>query len=346
MDDQVIKLILDMGQSGANVEAVQKAARGVEVERLHRSPTVMGLSNGRSARTSCRRRRPRRADRLVRLAVEQTQAQKAVARALDETATAVTHVGAAGMAAVGTKTAGGRGLLGVSYAVQDFTSVLSQGGGLDSLPRAFGRDQQQHRSARHSRGALGGECGQAQSGVHRVHGQPAHLDSALQAALGIHGRRREGSRAGREGPRRGGRAIEADPRELDKILQATAPEQDATKAETEAVLGGGRGPAITGGLAQTIGASGRGAQLTAEEQHNQSPEYVKKAVEKAEADAIAAGGNLSSMQRQLVTENAEKRRQANYQANQERLNTANVESAGKLVGAAPTDAVRGTRSGR
>ena len=72
-------------------------------------------------------------DAAVRAAVEQTQAQRALSQALDETAvkTQQLSVSAAGLGETAAPTGTlGRGLLQGSYAVQDFTSVLSGGQGL------------------------------------------------------------------------------------------------------------------------------------------------------------------------------------------------------------------------
>jgi hypothetical protein len=75
-------------------------------------------------------------DEMVRKAIEATAAQRALGRALDEgVAAPAAKAGKAVEGLAGAKAKGGRGLLGASYAVQDFTSVLTGGGG---LARALG----------------------------------------------------------------------------------------------------------------------------------------------------------------------------------------------------------------
>jgi hypothetical protein len=76
-------------------------------------------------------------DRLVMAAMAVTQSQRNMREMLDETSASVVHAGLAGTTAMGTPGAGGRGILGFSYAFQDFTSVMTQGGA-NALPRAMG----------------------------------------------------------------------------------------------------------------------------------------------------------------------------------------------------------------
>lgn len=106
--------------------------------------------------------------------------------------------------------------------------------------------------------------------------------------------------------------------ELEKILAGEGAQAAETHKLVSEYLGGGSGKKILGGAAQAIGASGRGAQMTPYETE-QAAGYQRTI-----DDAAKLG---------LRNPNAE----AGLAAIQERINSANVESAGKLVGAAPTE---------
>lgn len=136
MQDEVIRLILDMGQSGKTVDDVRarldtlgastkKAADAYEVldTVINRSVGVVGTYQVATDRANVA------LDAQVRAAMEATQAQQAMGRILDEmgTHTAVAAAGVDSLKGKGGK--GGHGLMGASYAAQDFITVVSMGGG-------------------------------------------------------------------------------------------------------------------------------------------------------------------------------------------------------------------------
>lgn len=111
--------------------------------------------------------------------------------------------------------------------------------------------------------------------------------------------------------------------ELGRILAGQTRQQKDTKSLVEEFLGGGQGEKILGGLAQALAASGRGAVMTDEQRRRANEMRIfpgMTAEEKA----------------------AERRRQEEAKAQVQReLDQANVEAAGRILGAAPTD--RGAR---
>src|SRR4051812_36565004 len=128
MSDETIRLGLDMGPTAKSAADAQRATAALKTEVKSTADTYDLLDHGISAVD-------RHMDQLVREAVAATQAQKAMNQVLRETETATIAVGAAGTRAMGQGGSGGRGLLGMSYAFQDFTSVLTGGGG---VARALG----------------------------------------------------------------------------------------------------------------------------------------------------------------------------------------------------------------
>lgn len=167
MADDRIQLILDLGASGKNAAEVRQ-----ELERLDAAAKSVGQTYEVLAvsghgyelgeeRITLAQKRATQAmeeaaaeanrlaiaeqtlaneaiDKVTRAAIEQTQAQKAMNQLLAESTTR-TSTAAVGMAKVGeTGKAAGQGVLSASYAIQDFTAVLSNGGG---FARALGSIQ-------------------------------------------------------------------------------------------------------------------------------------------------------------------------------------------------------------
>jgi hypothetical protein len=137
MSDEIIRLLLDLGVSAANAQAVVDKLDALKTKSTEVKGSYDVLERSTGTYTVAARNQESELDRLVKAAHEATQAQGLMRQALDET-TASTHVvNTAATGAVGTKASGGRGLMGLSYAFQDFTSVLSNGGA-SALPRALG----------------------------------------------------------------------------------------------------------------------------------------------------------------------------------------------------------------
>ncbi len=133
MTDETIRLILDMGQSGKTVDdvrarlerlgvATQKAADTYEVLSTVINKSVGGAGSYAIATNGVNVA----LDEQVRKAVEATHAQRAMAQVLDEMGSH-TAIASAGV----NQLTGNRsmGLMGASYAVQDFVTVVSMGGG-------------------------------------------------------------------------------------------------------------------------------------------------------------------------------------------------------------------------
>jgi hypothetical protein len=135
--DEIIRLLLDMGVSKENVQAVAKELQGLRVTTIEAKQGYEVLERQIGTYTVSTAQAATAEDKAVAAALEQTRAQKALTSALADTTTATHAVSTAATGAVGTRAAGGRGLLGASYAFQDFASVLSQGGA-NALPRALG----------------------------------------------------------------------------------------------------------------------------------------------------------------------------------------------------------------
>lgn len=130
INDETIRLILDLGNSGKSVEEIRQKLSGLgeEAKKVASSyqvlDTVVNRSGGVLGTYAIATDRVNHEmDEMVRKAMEATQAQKAVAVALTDV---VGRSGTANRGAGG----GGFGLMGASYAAQDFVTVLAGGGGL------------------------------------------------------------------------------------------------------------------------------------------------------------------------------------------------------------------------
>ena len=124
------------GRSRENVQAVVKELERLRVGANDVAKTYDLMARAGEGYVVTTHHLETAEDELVKKALELTAAQRAMNQVLEETATSVVDAGAAATGAVGTKGAHGQGVMGLSYAFQDFTSVISQGGA-NALPRAM-----------------------------------------------------------------------------------------------------------------------------------------------------------------------------------------------------------------
>jgi hypothetical protein len=136
-NDEIFKLILDLGGSSTDAQALVDKLKDLGSAALGVKAGYDTLERQVGTYTVATSKLDEQLDKQVRAAHEATTAQKNLRMILDETATATVRVDTAATGAVGTKTGGGRGMLGFSYAFQDFVAVIGQGGE-NALPRAMG----------------------------------------------------------------------------------------------------------------------------------------------------------------------------------------------------------------
>lgn len=130
MADETIKLQLDLGDSTTAVEDLRQHLAGLKTAAKDVADTYEVLDRATGSYVVQARHEEHELDELVRKAVEATHAQRAMAAAMEELPGHTTRATAALGGLKGQSGANGQGLLGASYAIQDFVSVLTGGGGL------------------------------------------------------------------------------------------------------------------------------------------------------------------------------------------------------------------------
>lgn len=131
--------------------------------------------------------------------------------------------------------------------------------------------------------------------------------------------------------------IKAIRQELERLLKATSPEESESKRLFESVLGGGRGNQIMGALAGAISTSPQGERMNEAERMATSDAAVEQAVQVAAMNASRSGRQFTEADRAEARARALQAQQQARDAAQKRINEANVERAGRIMGAAPTD---------
>jgi hypothetical protein len=132
MNDETIRLILDLANSSKDVGALVDKLKELKKSADDVGDTYEVLGKDLNRYSAELGTVDHAMDELVRDAYEQTQAQRAIRQALEETEDAATK-------ARGDKRADGRGILAGSYALQDFIAVMSNGGDpVKNFGRAIG----------------------------------------------------------------------------------------------------------------------------------------------------------------------------------------------------------------
>jgi hypothetical protein len=317
MADERIKLMLDMGVSAETAERVAKALDKVAASAKGAADSYEVLDRTTGTYTVSAGHLQTAMDAQVRKAVEQTQAQKAMNLILEETARAQVTVGTAATATIGGH---GRGLLGMSYAFQDFSSVLSGGGG---LARAMGAVSNNIDQIAVAAGATIKQAAALSIGftaLTAVMPLVTPLAEALWKALA-------GGGAGPEPVVKAVDAIEARlakiRAELEKIMKLQPFEEKETQGRIEAYFAEVGPEKLLADTARAIGATGRGAKMTEQE-----------AGEIRRQEEILASGTLTGQERLNVQDRINRLREAA----QKRISGIDTEAAGKLIGQAPTSA--------
>jgi len=327
--DETIRLIVDMGQSASNVERVRGKLDDLSGSAKQAAETYEVLTTvvakGTTAMASyaiATDKADVAIDKLVADAVEQARAQKAMNEVLRETATAAER-------AAGDKRAGGRGVLGLSYAFQDFTGVLSAGGGLGQAMGAIANNIDQIATAAGATAKQAGAMSIAFTGLTLALPVLIPLVKDLWKALA-------GAEGG-EGPRvvvdaldAARERVEGIRKELEKIMAMRPPEEAETKRGFEEgieMMGGGK--ALLAALSQAMVAAGR-VQLTPAEE-----EKIAAARQKGQ---IAGIGGVTDEQIRKIEAAVKPGPGAREEIRQQIINAIAVDRAGELLGRLPTEA--------
>jgi hypothetical protein len=234
---------------------------------------------------------------------------------------------------------GGRGLLGASYAFQDFASVLTGGGGLARAMGAITNNFDQLAQAAGASVATAAKLSFAFTGF------TALLPIVIPMVKDLWDAFAGGDGKGPEPVIKALDAVEERLKriraEAEAMMKAMTSEEEETAKNFREFLGkqeSGMGQKVVGGLAQAIGASGRGAQMNEAERAATSDDTIEAAVDAVQR---ATPRPLTDAEKDQVRARARQAQQAARDAAQKRINEANVEAAGRLFGAAPTE--RGAR---
>jgi hypothetical protein len=233
---------------------------------------------------------------------------------------------------------GGQGLLGASYAFQDFTSVMSGGGG---LARALG-------SITNNFTGLASAAGASVETAAKLSFGFTAFTALLPIVIPMFKDMWDAMAGGGEGPEPVIKAMDAVEERLKRIraeaeamMKAMTSEEEETARNFREFLGkqeSGMGRHVVGGLAQALAASGRGAQMNEAERAATSDDAIEAAVD---ATQRATPRPLSDAEKDQIRARGRQAQQAARDAAQKRINEANVDAAGKIFGAAPTE--RGAR---
>ena len=273
VSDQQIRLILEMGNSGKNVEQVRQ-----ELDKL-------------------------------------TVSAKQAAPALQEVAAGATQ-------AAGVKAPGGGGMLGVSYAFQDFTSVLTGGGGFARALGAITNNFDQLAKAAGATATTAAGLSIAFTGFVAV--LPILIPMFKDLWQSIAG--------GEEGPEALGKGLDTLEKRIDTLkdklegirkgMETTAPEK--TMEEFFAL----QGPDFIGKVAGARAISPAGEKKTPDEVRAESEETAKQYVELNRQAARLGGGPFDEA---ASWRGAREAQQAARDAAQDRINKANVAAATTLL---------------
>ncbi len=223
----------------------------------------------------------------------------------------------------------GQGILGASYAFQDFTSVLAGGQGFG---RALGAVQNNIPMLISSLGGTAGVAG-AVSVVAVAIGILIDNWGKLQKAWSTESTTKSEADAMKELEENTKRTADETQRlakykkehaETEKIIHSQATKEGEQTASWEGFFAESGGGKLQGQIAGALGATGRGAGMTEEES--------------AEISGLEAGVNKSkkfNLHAQAADYQA--RLDAARSKAQERINALNMAKAGKLLGQAPTD---------
>lgn len=132
MDEELLRLVLEVTGSNSVAEAT-RALKELKQASVEQAGTYEVLARHTKEYELATDHVTAAEEAAVRKAIEETQARRAMNEILEDSAvkTQQLTVAANGLGtAVGDRSGLGRGVLQASYAVQDFTSVLSGGGGL------------------------------------------------------------------------------------------------------------------------------------------------------------------------------------------------------------------------
>lgn len=315
MADEVIKLLLDLGLSAQNAQDVvdkldklrtttKDVAGGYEVldTVIAKSGGVVGTYTVQLGKEDAE------LDKIVRSAMEATQAQKAMHEVLLVTADSATKV-------VGHGGMGGRGLLGMSYAFQDFTSVLSGGGG---IARALG-------AVSNNIDQMAMSMGLSVANAAKLSFAFAGFSSALPILIPLFKDLWDAMGGEGKGPEPVIKALDAAEErlkrirsELEKLLASTTDEEAETRKRFQEFYAGS-GADILGGTAKALGATGRGAQMTDQD--------------RADIAKFPILPGMSDEDKATAMEYQQRQRDRV----QDRINRENLERAGQIFGASTTD---------
>jgi hypothetical protein len=340
MTDEIMRLVLDLASSSKDVgELVGKLgelkSKGAEV-----AETYHVMAKAGEGYTVATREENKAMDEAVRKAVELTQAQRALNIVIDESiaeqkalATATVTTGKHADQAKDKQGGFGRSILATSYAFQDFTSQLGDRG----LAGAIGAVQNNIPSVLAGLGVGAGVAG-AVSAISVGLGLLLPQMGKLADAFSTGATKTEADRMKELADNTHRTAEETDKlnkykREqasLEKIRDGQENAAHKEKQSIEEFFGAevdfdANGKPIKadtqGSLAKALGATGRGAQMTEAERAN---------LKVIDEDLLLANNDHN---RAL---NRKRRREVESEI-QTRINAANVEKAGGLLGRASTD---------
>lgn len=331
MPDEMIKLGLDLGGTARSAQAAIDHMVDLQRETRESAGTYKVLE---SKAVQAAKAEEAALDELVRKSVEATQARQAMKRVLEESVPTIDKATKGLDKLKGTRGANGQGVLGATYALQDFITVLSMGGGFQ---RALMATQNNLTPMLMGFGVNAGLAGILPTVTTLLTAMIGPANDMWKALFN----EGEGPQPVLDALDAAAEKLEKVRSELKKIIDATpASEKDTQKLVSE-YLASGQGKQIVGGAAQALGASGRGAQLTEAEKLASSDEAVERAVRSAAMNASRSGRPFTRAEENEARFRAEQARQDARDRAQERINTANVQAAGELVGSAPSD--RGAR---
>jgi hypothetical protein len=285
-NDEVIKLVLETsGEAGVRRLADEAAKLEAELKALNEQ-----WNNGTLA-----------TDKFF-------QQSNALGGQLSRTKEALNSLRGDGQAGGGNS---GQGLLGASYAVQDFVSVLSGGQG---LTRALGAVTNNVGPVLSSFGAGAGMAGVIQLLFVGVTALIPVVQKLMESFSGTEA----------DNAKETLKELEERTKRIASALEKIRNSQSGSERETEQgfhELFAGQGKQLQGGIAGALQATGKGEHYTPEEAER---------LAHLERDLPHLTGGLKDDALRAIASTKE--------AAQQRINAANFERAGQLLGRAPTDA--------
>jgi hypothetical protein len=325
--DERIRLLLDLGQSKEEAEKVVAAldrmkvsAKGV-ADTYEVLTTVINRSVGAAGSYEIATDRVDHAlDEHVRKALEVTQAQKAMNMVMGEFGSVATAAMGSGQPGGGMA---GRGILGASYAIQDFTSVLTGGGGLARALGSVSNNIDQMAMAAGASVATAAKLSIAFTGLTATMPFLIPLFQKLWEAM---------TGEGEKGPAVVVKAlddakerVEAIQASLDQIMKSRPMQERETAGQVKELFAEEGAEHIVRGLGSALGQSGRGAQMT---------DRQKQELALAETQARDAQSSVLPS----VRENAARNLQSVRTRIAGEMKAENQRMAGEMIGSAPTSA--------